>query len=388
MASLPKEPPEDAMKQSFWMPRNYVRTVHRTEQSFQACNDIVACFTERAKVEKQYAQQLSQWSSKWKSIVDSRPLYGSLMRAWQCFFTSTERLSALHSSISQSLAVEEGGRVKTWQKEIFPKQIFCGFKESHNNNTSFSRAQKPWSKKLMKLEKARVAYHKSCQREQTALDKEKQANENSEMSPEKKQKITGAREKVTEEKEKIRDRYEKLLEDVTSYTPRYMEEMEAIFEESQEEERKRISFLKQAFLSIHRHLDITNNESVKAVYSELHHTLMSIDEQDDLKWWKNNRGPGMPTDWPKIDEWVPPVKKLDRKKREQKKKKENRPVMIGGVKVRAMYDYVGEEGDELSFKAGEVFLKVEEEDDQGWCRGVLSEGKEGFYPANYVEVAE
>lgn len=57
-----------------------------------------------------------------------------------------------------------------------------------------------------------------------------------------------------------RDRYEKMLEDVTSYTPRYMEEMEAIFEQSQEEERKRISFLKQAFLSIHRHLDITNNE--------------------------------------------------------------------------------------------------------------------------------
>lgn len=63
----------------------------------------------------------------------------------------------------------------------------------------------------------------------------------------------------------IRDRYEKMLEDVTSYTPRYMEEMEAIFEQSQEEERKRISFLKQAFLSIHRHLDITNNERWAAI---------------------------------------------------------------------------------------------------------------------------
>lgn len=57
---------------------------------------------------------------------------------------------------------------------------------------------------IQQLEKARVAYHKSCQREQTALDKEKQANENSEMSPEKKQKITEAREKAREEKEKVR----------------------------------------------------------------------------------------------------------------------------------------------------------------------------------------
>lgn len=57
-----------------------------------------------------------------------------------------------------------------------------------------------------------------------------------------------------------RDQYEKGLEEVTSYTPRYMEEMEAIFEQSQEEEGKRINFLKQVFLSIHRHLDITNNE--------------------------------------------------------------------------------------------------------------------------------
>nr|XP_057918013.1 protein kinase C and casein kinase substrate in neurons protein 3-like [Doryrhamphus excisus]XP_057918014.1 protein kinase C and casein kinase substrate in neurons protein 3-like [Doryrhamphus excisus] len=387
MASLPKDPPEDTTKQSFWMPGNYAGTVHRTQQSYQVCNDIMACFTERAKVEKQYAQQLSQWSNKWKSMVDSRRLYGSLMTAWQSFFTSTERLAALHSSISQSLTRDEGERVKTWQRESFPKKLFCGFRESHNNKTNFSRTQKPWKQKLTKLEKARLMYHKSCQKELGAVDKEKQASDNPDLSPEKKQKVTEAREIATEAKEKARERYEKTLEDVTSYTPRYMEEMEAIFEQSQEEERKRISFLKQAFLSIHRHLDITNNEDMKAVYNELHQTLMSINEMEDLKWWRNNHGPGMLTNWPKIEEWVPPVKKLKRKKREQKGK-EGRPVMIGGVKVRALYDYVGEEGDELSFKAGEEFLKVEEEDDQGWCRGVLSGGKEGFYPANYVELVE
>lgn len=58
----------------------------------------------------------------------------------------------------------------------------------------------------------------------------------------------------------VRARYEKVLEEVDRYAPRYMEEMESIFDQSQDEERRRIVFLKQAFLSIHKHLDITNNE--------------------------------------------------------------------------------------------------------------------------------
>lgn len=33
---------------------------------------------------------------------------------------------------------------------------------------------------------------------------------------------------------------------------------------------------------------------------------------------------------------------------------------------------------------GEEFLKVEDEDDQGWSRGVKEGGVEGYYPANYV----
>ncbi|CAB1337893.1 unnamed protein product, partial [Coregonus sp. 'balchen'] len=264
MLTLPREPPEDTRMQSFWMPGNYEQTARRTDQSFQACNDIMACFLERAKVEKHYAQQLSEWSSKWKAVVDSRPLYGSLMRAWQCFFSSAERLSILHSSISQSLHTEEGNRMKSWQKETFPKNIFCGFRETHENETGFARAQKPWAKRLGKLDKACGVYHKACHKEQVAIDRETQAKQNTELSPEKLKKIQDAREKASEEKDKVCKKYEKVLEDLTSYTPHYMEEMEAIFDQSQEEERKRISFLKQAFMSIHRHLDITNNERYRS----------------------------------------------------------------------------------------------------------------------------
>ncbi|XP_072282042.1 protein kinase C and casein kinase substrate in neurons protein 1-like isoform X2 [Pyxicephalus adspersus] len=436
---------------SFWMPNNYGTTVKRTEDGYQLCDDIIACFQDRAKIEKQYALQMEEWTHKWKPLVDGSSMYGTLLHAWKSFMMTTERLSALHVQIQKALMTDDTERIRNWQKETYRRKIFGGFKESCELENGFRKAQKPWAKKLKKLEKAKSVYHKACKKEHLASVRDKdQGKINPELSLERQRKLTEEHVKCKKDMEKVKQRYEKALQELNKYNPKYMEEMESVFDQSQQLEKKKILFLKQALLSIHKHLDITNNESIMTVYGDLNQAIMAVNEQEDLKGWRNRHGPGMLMNWPQIERVSPPSCSAERKKPAQrpvlipaltaiqwkkrfsslkigcvlysgasytakntewnpeqqivkkKKVKEDNvklhsvtstetsmnrpPPNVPGVRVRAVYDYSGQESDELSFTAGDELTKIGDEDEQGWCKGVTDRGQVGLYPANYVEV--
>ncbi|CAL1587793.1 unnamed protein product [Knipowitschia caucasica] len=60
------------------------------------------------------------------------------------------------------------------------------------------------------------------------------------------------------------------------------------------------------------------------------------------------------------------------------------PPQRSTTQVRALYDFMAEEGDELEFRAGDV-IEVLDRSDPLWWKGKLR-GKSGLFPSNYTEL--
>ncbi|XP_036373502.1 protein kinase C and casein kinase substrate in neurons protein 2 isoform X1 [Megalops cyprinoides] len=498
----------DVSSDSFWEVGNYKRTVKRVDDGNRLCNDLMTCIHERARIEKAYAQQLTEWAKRWRQLVEKGPQYGTLERAWTALMTEAEKVSDLHMEVKAALMGEDFEKVKNWQKEAYHKQMIGGFKETKEADDGFRKAQKPWAKKLKEVETTKKAYHSACKEEKLAASRESNSKLENNANPEAQKKLQDKVEKCQQEMQKAKERYEKSLDELDKCTPQYMENMEQVFEQWQQFEDKRIRFFKELLLEVKNHLDLSSNHKFQTVYHTLEDTVKAVDVEEDLKWFRSNHGPGMPMNWPQFEnldlsrsrshkrrsivDWSVDLNRTlsrrDKKKpgdgvtltginqtgeqaakssssltvpnsteqvgsnpfeddedeeeapaeppnsspasvvKEEVKTKttssaektqewsdeetgnpfaadtangngtgtgtgngngnpfEDEPsTPVLSVPVRALYDYEGQEQDELSFKAGDEFTKIADEDDQGWCTGRLKDGHVGLYPANYVE---
>uniref|UniRef100_A0A3Q2QAR8 Protein kinase C and casein kinase substrate in neurons 2 n=1 Tax=Fundulus heteroclitus TaxID=8078 RepID=A0A3Q2QAR8_FUNHE len=429
----------DLSSDSFWEVGNYKRTVKRVDDGSRLCSDLMNCIHERARIEKAYALQLTDWGKRWRQLIEKGPQYGTLERAWTALCTEAEKVSELHLEVKAALMSEDYEKLKNWQKDAYHKQMIGGFKETKETDDGFRKAQKPWAKKLKEVETMKKSYHSACKEEKLAASRETNSKLESNNNPETQKKLQEKVEKCQQEVEKTKERYVKSLEELEKLTPQYMENMEQVFEQSQQFEDKRIRFFKELLLDVKKHLDLSSNSRFQTVYQTLEDTISGTDAEDDLKWFRSNYGPGMPMNWPQFEDWSVDLNRT-LSRREKKKPSEgvtltaisqtgsDQPVQpakssssanssektpdwsdedttgnpfasngdgnpfdeepespVVSVPVKALYDYEGQEQDELSFKAGDEFTKIGEEDDQGWCKGRLKDGKMGLYPANYVE---
>ncbi|XP_069187919.1 protein kinase C and casein kinase substrate in neurons protein 1 isoform X6 [Procambarus clarkii] len=417
---------------SFWEVGNYKRTTKRIEDGNRLCDDLMKLVSERAEIEKMYAKSLKEWAKKWNNIIEKGPEYGTTEAAWKGVLMEAEQRCDLHMRVKENLINEVHSNVKQWQRDNYHKSMMGQLKEKKDIEDMFKKAQKPWSKLFEKVNKSRTDYHNACKSERSAQNQERNAGGDSSLSPDQVKKLQDRVSKAKEEVSRGREKYDVVLHEISEYNPKYIEEMTHVFEKAQEAESKRLIFFKDMLFATHKCLNISNDPSLPRIYEEFNHTVANADYEKDLKWWSNNHGVNMPMNWPSFEEYTPDLHRISKKAPKgavsgtgdvtltsvkgpsnhtsatSKSSDNNRNSAISngvsgdddewdysdrmvdpnkpGVPVRALYDYEGVEADELSFKVGEVFEKLEDEDEQGWCTG-RKDGRIGLYPANYVEFA-
>ncbi|XP_062868896.1 protein kinase C and casein kinase substrate in neurons protein 3 isoform X2 [Trichomycterus rosablanca] len=359
---------------SFWEPGNYKRTVKRVDDGFKLCNELISCFQERAKIEKAYSQQLNDWAKKWRGVVEKGPQYGTLEKAWHAFMNAADKLSEIHMELKEKLVVEDSEKIRNWQKDAFHKQMIGGFKETKDADEGFRKAQKPWVRKFKDVESSKKSFNQACKEERTAVARETHAKADSTKSPEEVRKFTDRVDKCTQETEKAKERYEKALDELNRCNPRYMEDMEQVFEITQDAEKKRLCFFKEVMLDIHQHLDLSSNGRFKALYNDLNQTINAANDMEDLRWWRNTHGPGMSMNWPQFEEWSPEANRsISRKDKNGHAEDEVTLTNIVSVSneapqtpqdtIRAAKDYSSDWSDEESPKKYVATNGVEEDEE-------------------------
>lgn len=418
---------------SFWELGNYKRTTKRIEDGNRLCDDLMKLVAERAEIEKMYAKSLKEWAKKWNNIIEKGPEYGTTEAAWKGVLMEAEHRYELHTHVKENLMNEVHGNIKHWQRDNYHKSMMGQLKEKKDIEDLFKKAQKPWAKQFEKVNKCRADYHNACKNERSAQNQERNAGGDSSLSPDQMKKLTDRVSKAKEEVARGKEKYEAALREISDYNPKYIEDMTHVFEKAQESESKRLMFFKEMLFATHKCLNISNDARLPRIYEEFNHTVANADYEKDLKWWSNNHGVNMPMNWPNFEEYTPDLHRISKKGTKgavsgggdvtltavkgpsnntsatSKSSDNNRHSAVSngvsggdddewdysdrtfdpnkpGVPVRALYDYEGVEADELSFKVGEVFDKLEDEDEQGWCTG-RKDGQVGLYPANYVEMA-
>eukprot|EP00123_Amoebidium_parasiticum_P014405 comp22486_c0_seq1/m.33919 comp22486_c0_seq1/g.33919 ORF comp22486_c0_seq1/g.33919 comp22486_c0_seq1/m.33919 type:complete len:437 (-) comp22486_c0_seq1:89-1399(-) len=403
---------------SFWDVGNFKRCIKRMEQGIASYDTYAQMLKERAQVEAAHAHALSKWADKWQKYMGGEKTseFGTLGNGFGSLFKQATEAAAVHTQVEQSLLQIVAKDLPEHKKAEYKKEFMTGYKEVKQAEKGFVKAQKPWAVLKAKVDKHQKAYHVACAARYKLAQSLQTASSDSNFSEEDKAKIRDKLAKAQKDEDAAKGKYEKALSEINGDNERYKKDMAAAYDVCEAKEKTRIDFYKGVLLMVHDHVAMVIKDTYVQTFEHMETTLRQIDSTEDAHSYSSQRGKDMGMDWPAFkefneadplpsvdstqqaartpsvvgqedDEFADDHKSLHRADSFEDKPRQQPPPAAappsGGRTVRALYDYEGQNVDELSFKEGDVIRLLQEDDGSGWATGSMR-GRTGLLPANYV----
>lgn len=392
--------------QNFWgtdfcSTAGYDTLVKRLKEGKQMVIDYEEYLERRAKIEKQYADEMI----KLARISSGKDEIGTLRRSWDQLKTETENIGRLHMQLSMKIQEEMLKSVKDFriqQKEIRRK-----------NEDAVKRAQNHKKACYDKNNRLRSNYENKCREADRSQDQLHKLETNPLTKP---NQLTQAHKKMEVARSTANNtdvQYQEGVKTLEEARVLWEREMDFLCTKFQECEEQRIAFLRHQMWTLCNNCSQTCVENDES-YENVRKCLEGCDIEEDIDLFVRDRatGSGRPAPIPYENFYNPrnkgtipgvPVAQKELPPLPMEPDPEpfvdstysvpelpnndviesNYSVPRGSDKVIALYDYESQGDQELELEEGDIIVVVGREDSVWWC-GELK-GKIGMFPSSYVE---
>jgi len=285
----------------FCEPYQYKAAIDRCKGGYESCDLFIEIFNERARIERNYANELDKWAQASIKDISQSKEFGTNKKAWSDSIRASTAIGKAHSNIAQRLQENVVDKMTAFKKEHYGKSILH-IKKVKEFEHDFEQAQKSWIKLLDKINKAKKEYHEAHRQMKKAEAAEQIVNSDRGAEDDQKSKLKLSVSTHKKQVEATRSKYQQYINDMTNSRPNYENGMKEVLDRTHNFETKRLDKYKDLFLALHQSVVVDKDDNLAALNESFKTAIGSHSTKADIDWWNSHYGSDTKTTWPVFEE--------------------------------------------------------------------------------------
>jgi len=355
---------------------------------------------ERANIEEIYSRSITKLLKSTSNLVE----FGTTRDCWLSIRGEMENLARLHHDLSNSLHKDMGIPMNKFKDEQAKLR-----RQYLSDASKLNKERKLLEYNIQKLRERYEEYARKAEAAQQKVEQAKQQNKN----PSDVAKLSQGAQKLAKEELLFEQEYKEAITKLAAFQPTWEEKIAAIYLLLQQQEEERIEYTKTTLQKYVQALEVSAPYYVDSC-KRLTEVTKRIDKNEDIMCFIRENQTG--SDKPSVPSFIsyksggstssstfsPPAStpspapsysspspsssySAPQPSASRMPPPSSSSSSNGKAKrkVKALYDYVGADANELDFFAGDT-VTVISEDASGWWTGEV-DGRQGLFPSNYVQ---